>query len=321
MSRLLIVTVNYRTAALTEKCLRSVAAELPTLPETRMVIVDNDSGDGSFETIRAAIDANGWSDWAEVVQAERNGGFSYGNNYAIRPAMQSAEPPDLIWLLNPDAELLGGAGAALVDFLNRHPRAGMVTSQEVDDSGSPQPMAFRRFSAVGELVQTMRLGLLARLFPNAVVPIWPADEPFRADWLSGSSLMIRREVIQDLGLMDEGYFLYFEESDYCLQAQRKGWELWYVPQSRIFHVQGASTGFIKSALKQPRRPAYWFYSRRRYFVKNFGGVYAVVADALHLIGYAFWRVRRWVQNKPDLDPPGYLGDFFRNSVFVKGFTL
>ncbi|MGF1643112.1 MAG: glycosyltransferase family 2 protein [Thiotrichales bacterium] len=321
MQRLLIVTVNYRTAALAEKCIRSVAAELPSLPETRMVIVDNDSRDGSYDQIRAAIEANGWGDWVEAVQAERNGGFSYGNNYAIRPALQSENPPDLVWLLNPDAELLGEAGKALVDFLNQHPRAGLVTSQEVDASSEPQPMAFRRFSAIGELVHTIQLDLLFRLFPQAVVPIWPRDEPFQADWLSGSSLMMRRDVIQDLGLMDEGYFLYFEESDYCLQAQRKGWELWYVPQSKIFHVQGAATGFTRAHVRQPRRPSYWFYSRRRYFVKNFGGVYALAADALHLVGFSIWRIRRFLQQKPDLDPPKYLWDFLRHSVFTKGFTL
>ena len=322
MHRLLIVTVNYRTAELTEKCLRSIANDRARLPEsTRMVVVDNDSGDGSFDRIKACIEDNGWSDWAEVVQADCNGGFSYGNNYAIRPALQSDAPPDYIWLLNPDAESLEGAGKALIDFLEAHPRAGLATSRYVDPNDEPKAMAFRHFTVLSEFVSNLRLGLLERLLPRGVVYIAPQPEPYQADWLSGTSLMIRREVFDDIGLMDEGYFLYFEESDFCLQAQRKGWELWYVPASRILHVIGASTGFRHTSEREPRRPRYWFESRRRYFVKNFGPAYAMLADAAHMTGFALWQLRRAIQRKPNLDPPHYLGDFLASSTFVKGFAL
>ncbi|MGF1548121.1 MAG: glycosyltransferase family 2 protein [Thiotrichales bacterium] len=324
MQRLLIVSVNYRTPELCLGCIASVAAERSRLPETRMVIVDNDSGDGSYERIRTAVDERGWSDWVSVVAADHNGGFAYGNNFAIRPALASDEPPDLIWLLNPDAEVLEGSGEALVRFLNDHPKAGMATSRWVPKDGQPAteaPTAFRRFSALGELLGTMQLHILERLFPKAVVGMWPRDEPFKADWLSGTTLMFKRAVVDDIGLMDEGYFLYFEESDYCLQAQRKGWELWWVPDSRFYHVIGASTGFTWNSVQQRRRPAYWFYSRRRYFVKNFGAAYAVAADSLHIVGYVGWRLRALVQRKPNLDPPHYLWDFLVNSVFAKGFKL
>ncbi len=322
MQRLLIVTINYKTADLAIKCMASVARELPALPQTRMVVVDNDSRDGSYARMREAVVANGWGDFIEVVESGRNGGFSFGNNYAIRPALARPDAPDFIWLLNPDAELLEGAGARLIEFMQTHPKAGLVTSASIDANGKPQTMAFRRFSAIGELVGTMRLGVLDKVFPDAVVPIRPKDEPHRADWLSGSSLMIRREVFDQLGLMDEAYFLYFEESDYCLQAQRKGWEAWYVPDSRIFHIVGASTGVtLGTARRVNRLPPYWFYSRRRYFVKNFGPAYALVADTLHLLGYSLWSVRRVIQRKPDQDPPHYLRDFFMNSVFVKGFSV
>lgn len=321
MTSLLIVTVNYRTADLAIKCIASVAADLANLPaETRMVVVDNASGDDSVEQIQAAVENNGW-DWVDVVAAERNGGFSYGNNQALRPALQSSNPPDYVWLLNPDAESLPGAGSALIDFLQAHPQAGLATSQYVDPDDEPKAMAFRHFTVTSELVSNMNLGILERLFPNALIPVPPRDEPYQADWLSGTSLMIRREVLEDVGLMDEGYFLYFEESDYCLQAQRRGWELWYVPESRILHFIGASTGFHDGGQRQPRRPQYWFESRRRYFVKNHGPAYAMLADAGHMLGYAAWATRRTLQRKENLDPPHYLFDFLRNSVFVKGFRL
>jgi len=321
MPKLLISTVNYRTAELAIKCLDSVARELASLPQTQMTIVDNDSGDDSVDKISQAIVDNGWSDWAKIVDAGKNGGFAFGNNIAIREALASDEAPDFVWLLNPDAELKPGAGKALVDFLSQHPMAGLASSSSVDENGEKQAMAFRRFSPLSEFVGTMKLGILDRLLPKAIIAIPPQAEPYQADWLSGSSLMIRREVFEDIGLMDEDYFLYFEESDFCLQAQRKDWKLWFAPKSEIIHLIGASTGFTHLDTKLPRRPRYWFDSRRRYFLKNFGGFYTLLADLSHLTGFALWRLRRLVQQKPDYDPPHYLKDFFMNSVFVRGVKL
>ena len=322
MPKLLIVTVNYRTTELAIKCLASIASDLHNLPEeTEMVVVDNQSGDGSMEKIATAIEERGWQSWASIVEAERNGGFSYGNNFAIRPALEHESPPDYVWLLNPDAESLEGAGKALLDFMDAHPKAGLTTSRYVDPEDEPKAMAFRHFTALSELVSNLRLGTMDRLFPQTVIPVPPQEQPYQAEWLSGTSLMIRREVFDTIGLMDEGYFLYFEESDYCLQAQRKGWELWYVPESRILHVIGASTGFRHTSAREPRRPAYWFESRRRYFIKNHGALYAALADAFHLTGYSLWTLRQFLQRKENLDPPYYLWDFFRHSVFLKGFSL
>src|SRR5437764_14787648 len=97
--RLLIVIVNYRTPELTIDCLRSLAPQITA--EMRVVIVDNLSGDDSVDEITRAIDFNDWS-WAALMELERNGGFAFGNNTAIRPALESDDPPDLILLLNPD---------------------------------------------------------------------------------------------------------------------------------------------------------------------------------------------------------------------------
>ena len=321
MTDILIVSVNYRTPELAIKCLCSVAAELDNMPKTKMIMVENDSRDGSFEMISRAIDENGWSDWASCVDAGRNGGFAFGNNVGIRPALASEDPPDYIWLLNPDAELCKGTGSDLYRFIESHPAVGLVTGEVINAKGELQSSAFHRFSAWGEFVNTMRLGILARLFPKKIIAIKPVSTAHQGDWLTGSSLMIRRDVFDDVGLMDEFYFLYFEESDFCLQAQRKGWELWYTPGGRIYHEEGSSTGIWEQDGKIPRRPVYWFESRRRYFLKNFKPAYALTADIMHMLGYSIWRLRRLIQRKPDLDPPNYLRDFFKNSVFIKGFSV
>jgi GT2 family glycosyltransferase len=126
-------------------------------------------------------------------------------------------------------------------------------------------------------------------------------------------MIIRREVFADIGLMDAGYFLYFEEVDFCLNAQRAGWTCWYVPESRVMHFVGKSSGITNVPEDRTRRPRYWFESRQRYFVKNHGRLYAWCANAAWAAGFVIWRVRRLVQGKPDNDPPHMLWDFVRFS--------
>jgi hypothetical protein len=130
-------------------------------------------------------------------------------------------------------------------------------------------------------------------------------------------MMVRRQVFVDVGLMDERYFLYFEEVDFCLQASRRGWPCWYVPQSRIMHIAGQSTGLTRRDQVPPRTPSYWFESRRHYFRKNYGWWGTVAADFLYGVCFAAWRVRRALLRKPDIDPPHHLFDFWKHSIFFR----
>jgi GT2 family glycosyltransferase len=139
------------------------------------------------------------------------------------------------------------------------------------------------------------------------------DVPEKVDWVSGASFIVRREVFEWVGLMDERYFLYFEEVDFCFAAQRAGWECWYIPGSRVMHIAGAATGVTVRTDKPRRVPAYWFESRRRFYTKNYGTVHAAAADLAYIVGHATWRVRRRLQNKPDTDPESFLQDFVKHS--------
>jgi hypothetical protein len=131
-------------------------------------------------------------------------------------------------------------------------------------------------------------------------------------------MIVRREVFEAAGLMDEDYFMYYEEMDFCLQAKKSGWSCWYVPQSRVVHLVGQSSGVTDTKRPPKRLPQYWFDSRRRYFLKNYSWLYTAFADVLWASGFALWRLRRVIQGKPDPDPPKILSDFLRNSVFFKG---
>ena len=131
--------------------------------------------------------------------------------------------------------------------------------------------------------------------------------------MPGASVLVRREVFEDIGLMDEAYFLYYEETDFFLEAARAGWSALYVPASRVRHIAGQSTGVTGQGDKK-RLPDYWFESRRRYFEKNFGLGYAAAADLLHAGGMALHRVRTTIMGAPNPDPPHALRDHFTKST-------
>lgn len=315
---LLVVTLNYRTARLTIDCLRSLESEVQAVPGTRVVVSDNASGDGSVEQIAAAITTHQWGDWATLMPLDRNGGFAFGNNAPIRAALQAEPKPDYVLLLNPDTVVRSGALQALLDFMNANPQVGIAGSRLEDLDGTPQYSAFRFHSLWSEIDSGLRLGLVTKLLQRWVIAQPIADAPCQTDWVAGASMIVRREVLETAGLMDEGYFMYYEEMDFCLQAKRKGWPCWYVPASRVVHFVGQSSGVTDRKRPPKRMPQYLFDSRRRYFLKNHGWLYAVLADTAWASCHLLWQIRRIVQRKPSCDPPQFFSDFLLNSVLLKG---
>jgi GT2 family glycosyltransferase len=311
MNGIAIIIVNYRTADLVVQCLRSLADEVRVVPGCRVVVVDNDSRDGSAARLRTAIDAEGWGAWAELMPLDRNLGFAGGNNAALRPILSAGTPPDYLLLLNPDTYIRPGAVRSLVEFMERRPDVGLAGGRNEEPDGTPIRSAFRFFTMRSELEDGLRLGLVSRLLRNSLVAPPVRDEEHEVDWVAGACLIVRREVFEAVGLMDEGYFLYYEEVDFCLRARRAGWPCWYVPAGRIIHLVGRSTGVTDGRTTPRRRPRYWFESRRRYFVKNHGRLYALAIDVTWAVSFAVWRVRRWLLHRPDTDPPHRLGDYVR----------
>ncbi len=284
-----IAIVNYGTAGLAIDALRSLSSQVEDLAGGRVVVVDNASGDGSVEKLTAAIEREGWSSWAEVMPLDRNGGFAFGNNACIRRALASTNLVDYVMLLNPDTVAQPGAVKALVDFIDAHPSVGIVGSRLENANGGVECSAHTLPSPLGALDEGARLGVLSRLLRRYVVTPPPQAVAHLCDWVSGASMIIRRQVIDEIGLMDENYFLYFEEVDFCRRAQMAGWECWYVPDSRVMHLEGASTGIHASA---KRRAKYWYDSRRRFFAKHYGIAGLVAADVLWGIGRFSFLLRR-----------------------------
>src|SRR5262245_40978504 len=119
--KLLAVIVNYKTASMTLEALSALARELHAIPGARAIVVDNDSKDGSYEAIAQAVQERGWSKLVEVVRSDRNGGYSYGNNFGIRRGLAASDAPEYVYLLNSDAFPEPGSVKLLVEFLDAHP--------------------------------------------------------------------------------------------------------------------------------------------------------------------------------------------------------
>jgi N-acetylglucosaminyl-diphospho-decaprenol L-rhamnosyltransferase len=321
-AQLLIVILNYRTAELTMKCLRSVARELSSFAGAEVVVTDNDSGDGSAERIARFISANDMGAWARCEPLPKNGGYAYGNNAPVRRALLRPDPPEFVLLLNPDTELQPGAIDALVDFMRDHPECSIAGSRLLDEQGRAHASAFNFPSAWSELDRGVELNVITRLLADRSVHLPIPDQATEVDWVAGASMLVRREVFEAIGLIDEGYFLYFEEVDFLLRAKRAGFRTFYVPTSRVIHHMGASTGVTDEKQPPRRLPSYWFDSRRRYFLKNHGMAHALLADSAFLTGRALRKLRLLVAPKATRpDPPHMVGDYLKHNVLVRGAKL
>ncbi len=286
-----IITVNYRTADLVINSLRALDLQKGALGGGQVLIIDNASGDGSAEKIASAIDAEGWEAWSSIMPMSKNGGFAYGNNIGFSKAFSSDDHVDYLMLLNPDSVAREGALEHLIAFMEKHPEVGIAGSRLENEDGGIECSAHKFHSPISELLDGARLGILDLFLSNYEVTPPLRDEAHRCDWVSGSSMIIRREVIEEIGMMDEGFFLYFEEVDFFQRAAKAGWQTWYVPESVVMHIEGASTG-IKSTR---RRPEYWYESRRRYLVKHYGVLALILADLLWSIGRLTFFMRRFLK--------------------------
>ena len=311
---IMVLIVNYRTSRLVIEGLRALQGEKANFPRLYAVVVDNASADDSVAHLNSAVQKNNWQDWVKVVPAEQNGGFSYGNNRAILTAQDWVDGIDYFWMLNPDVEVLPGATGHLVTHLDQFPLT-IAGSRLQDRDGTKQVSAFNYPSIVSEMCAGLGFGFVDKLFAKYLVRRPISSQAESCDWLAGASLMFSAATLDKVGFMDEGYFLYFEEVDYLLSAHKKGIDCWYIPDSCVIHEVGAATGISDGRKQQPRRPRYWFESRRRYFLKNHSRCYLFFTDLLWSLGYAFWLIRKSIVKSADVkrQPPYLLSDFIKTS--------
>lgn len=281
-----VVTVNYRTADLTRKCLAALAGEKAFLPKLKAIVVDGGSGDGSAEELAAFIARPEYAGWVSFLPLELNGGFAWANNQAILKLARERSPPEFVHLLNPDAEITPGAVAELAAELRSHPRCAAVGSQLLDDSGQRAASAFSFPSAGREFVNAAQSGSLGSLLGIAPMVI-ASSNSCEADWLTGASVMFRAAALRETGLLDDGFFLYYEEVELMHRLKAAGWSIRFVPESRVIHHEGSATGITAARALPP----YWYESRRRYFLLTGGPIALLTADLGYLAGEGLRRAK------------------------------
>jgi N-acetylglucosaminyl-diphospho-decaprenol L-rhamnosyltransferase len=243
---LAVVIVSWNVRELLANCLRSLFDDLAQSKLEAMVwVVDNGSTDGSPEVVAQAFPA------VHLVVSKENLGFAAGNNRALRGiSTLKSQIPRYVWLLNPDTEVQAGATAALISALESNPDAGVAGARLLYADGSLQQSAFH-FPGLLQLAFDL-FPLPARLYETSLNGRYPprlyeGQAPFPVDHPLGAAMMVRAETIAQVGLLDEGFWMYCEEIDWCWRMRQAGWRALCVPTAEVVHHAGRSTGQVRGA--------------------------------------------------------------------------
>lgn len=289
--RLLVVIINYKTPELVCQALESLFNEI-NIESDKVVIVDNNSQDNSVNEITGFISLKGWDSWVTVVPSATNGGFSAGNNIGIQSA--NAE---YYLLLNSDAYVRNNAIQSLFAVAEANPSVGIVGPKLEWPDEKQQVSCFYNLSPANSFLQSAKTGIFTKLFgffgvKEVAMPLeqHSIEQP---EWLSFACVLLRGEMVNDIGLMDEGYFMYREDNDYCRRAIEGGWDLQFESKSRVVHLNkgDSNQSFVK------RLPPYYFRSRSRYFIKYYGRFGLFMANVLWSMGRSVSLLRELVQRK------------------------
>ena len=259
-----IVIVNFRTPELTTACLASLLPELDQI-NARVVVVDNNSGDGSSEVIRSWLLAHDSDNKVKFVQSNQNAGFAAGNNIGIKE--QSAQ---YYLLLNSDTLIRPGAIRVIMDTANTFSDAGMVSPRLEWPDGTGQESCFRFPVPIVELSSASKTGLIDRLLQKYIIALPVQTQIAKPEWTSFACVLIRDEVFSQVGLLDEGYFMYYEDVEFCHRAYKAGWSIVHNPEARVVHLRGGSSSVKKQTKLKKRVPRYYYAARTRYYYQTYG---------------------------------------------------
>lgn len=277
---LAVIVLNFRTPALTVDCLRSLAGEVDG-DAIEAIVLDNASGDGSAEQIEQEITHAGWGGWARVVCADENGGFSEGNNIGI-----AAADAEVYLFLNSDTIVRPGSVACLLEAVRRSD--GLVGAQLEWADGTPQENRRAYLRPLHEFARGAHTGAVSRLAGRALPKASRGrDGLVEAPWVSFACVAIARAVIERIGGLDDGFFMYFEDMDFCRRAAEAGFSVGMAPDARVVHLKGGTSPVQSLTAEQARRPAYYYAARSRYLAKHYGRSGLLLANL-------FWHVGRGI---------------------------
>jgi len=300
-----ICIVNYNTRELLDRCLASLL-RYPPPGEYEIVVVDNASQDGSVEMLREKYPQ------VRVIACAQNIGYAAGNNLALQDCQAR-----YALILNSDIEVFPKALTRLQEFMDTHPQAGMCGARLILPDGSIQPscatdLSLRKFATQQLLLD--RTGLAKYTFGEYWLDVSRVTEPIEVEQLTGACMYCRRAAIQEVGFMDEGYWMYVEDTDYCLRFRKAGWKLYYVPQALMRHELGGSSKTARADMI-----AAYNHSAVRYFRLHQGRGAAWAARGLGLAGVSL-RLLIWLA--ATLGTLGLVPRYRRQAtLFLKAWAL
>ena len=284
--RIAISIINYRTKDMTLNCVASVLEDIGDL-DAQIVVVDNASGDGSAEAIADWIATQPEDTPVTLVRSDENTGFSGGHNLGC-----GAVEAEYYLVLNSDGVLRPGLLRSILEVAEGQPDAGLIAPQIETDDGDIQVSQFRFHGVQSELMRAAQTGPVTALFRRRVVALDPPVDPAEIEWASFACILVRGAMIDALGPMDEGYFLYFEDAEYCLRARRAGWKIVPAPEAIMVHYRGGS-GPVKAQAKAFKRlPAYYYSSRTRFLYQAHGRAGLLAANLAWHLGRVLAGLRR-----------------------------
>jgi N-acetylglucosaminyl-diphospho-decaprenol L-rhamnosyltransferase len=294
---LLIVIVCYRAVDLTVDCLRSLAGQIHDAPGIQVAICENGTGDDAAAKLAKVIEREGWEDWCWLKSITPNRGFSGGNNVILREALGWQSPPKNFLLLNADTIVRPRALKSLLAVADSHRDVGIIAPRLEWPDGTAQISCFRYINPVSELLASASTGPLTKLLTRFDVPMPVSDMPMEPQWTTFACALIRREVLEQVGLLDPGFYLYFDDPDLCRRARRAGWHILYWPKARVVHLRGQSNPVKSLTAQLKRRPSYFYASRSRYFAKFYGRSGLWLTNLLWTLGRGISLLRERLGNK------------------------
>ncbi len=275
-----IIIVNYNASRLLKDCIDSIYREATTVPFD-IWVVDNHSTDTSVPMVRQNFPH------VNLIENKENVGFAKANNQAIKKCTG-----DYILFLNPDTLVLRNAVEKTVEFMDENSTIGICGCKVLNEDGTLQFACRRSIPTPG--VAFFRLTGLSRLFPNSKImakynlTYLDPDQPHEVDAVSGAFLMIRREVVDNIGKLDERFFMYGEELDWCFRAKKAGWKVMYYPNAEIIHYKG------ECSKSNSRKATFEFYrSMYLFHKKHFAGNHNPIINIIIYAGILLKALMSW----------------------------
>lgn len=319
--KLAVIVINFRTPAYTIDCLASLEPERADVPGLQVLLVDNASGDDSLPRLREAIERQGWGEWVALRPQPENLGFAGGNNIAIRELLAQDLSPQYVLLLNSDTLVHPGCLKRCLDRMARDATVGAMSCMLRNRDGSVQNVCRRFSSPLRETIRACGLPYaMPRLFhwANPEDPSWNRENTARdVDWIGGAFMLLRRDVLERLGGLDESFFFYGEDAEFCHRLWRHGWRVHFDPAGEITHFGGGSSDATR--LPDRRKTILAWLARFHFQATCYGAIAALWLRLVYTISVGLNLLALWLTGRRGT--PGWHRTATHFSVLLRPLKL